>query len=328
MKKALLYKWVLLMLFLLIVIVVLFFFIQPSQQKKTEVHKNEDSTWIAPSLDNEATLTSSEKEELKYGRELIIQTAKYFGPQGIISKSSNGMNCQNCHLDAGTRAWGNSFGAVYSTYPKFRARSGSIETVYRRIYDCFERSMNGVPPDTASKEIKAMHAYLIWLGKDVPKGKRPYSTGLNNLPLLNRAADTAKGRTVFVSICQPCHGTNGEGQMNLTKPGYRYPPLWGKNSYNDGAGLYRLSAFADFVYNNMPYNRSSHKHPILTIEKAWDVAAFVNSQPRPHKNADDDYKDLTKKPFDHPFGPYADTFSQRQHKYGPYHPIIAANKKK
>jgi thiosulfate dehydrogenase len=34
-----------------------------------------------------------------------------------------------------------------------------------------------------------------------------------------------------------------------------------------------------------------------------------------------DWPNISKKPIDHPFGPYADVFSEKQHKYGPYKPI-------
>ena len=31
----------------------------------------------------------------------------------------------------------------------------------------------------------------------------------------------------------------------------------------------------------MPFEEANYRHPKLTDEEAWDVAAFVNSQPRP-----------------------------------------------
>jgi thiosulfate dehydrogenase len=58
--------------------------------------------------------------------------------------------------------------------------------------------------------------------------------------------------------------------------------------------------------------------PQLTDEEAWDVAAFVNSMPRPTKDISKDWPRMAGKPFDHPFGPYADKFSESQHKYGPW----------
>ena len=129
--------------------------------------------------------------------------------------------------------------------------------------------------------------------------------------------------------CQRCHGKNGEGKFNQDSSGFIYPPLWGANSFNTGAGLYRISNLAGFVKNNMPFDESTYKHPKLTDEEAWDVAAFVNSQPRPLIKNKIDYPDISKKEIDNPVGPYSDTFSEQQHKYGPYKPIAEAlqNKK-
>ena len=70
----------------------------------------------------------------------------------------------------------------------------------------------------------------------------------------------------------------------------------------------------------------SHETTVLTDAEAWDVAAFVNSQPRPNKSTPHDWPDISKKPFDHPFGPYSDGFSEQQHKYGPFKPIQQAQK--
>jgi thiosulfate dehydrogenase len=114
--------------------------------------------------------------------------------------------------------------------------------------------------------------------------------------------------------------------LNAQKNEYIYPPLWGKNSYNDGAGLYRLSRFAGYVKSNMPLG-ATHKTPQLSDEEAWDVAAYVNSKPRPHKDQSQDWPDAAKKPIDFPFGPFADKFSEEQHKYGPFEPIAKAAKK-
>jgi len=71
-----------------------------------------------------------------------------------------------------------------------------------------------------------------------------------------------------------------------------------------------------------------YHNPLLTNEEAWDVAAFVNSQPRPSKNFKEDWPDISKKPVDHPFGPFADGFGEEQHKYGPFKPIVEARKNK
>jgi thiosulfate dehydrogenase len=279
--------------------------------------------WKGP--DSSQIPKTAEGELIGYGWDLIVHTAHYFGPDGIISCGGNGMNCQNCHLSAGTKPWGNNYGGVFSTYPKYRDRRGSTETIPQRINDCFSRSLNGWPLDSNSHEMKAILAYIQWLGKDVPKGAKPAGSGIQDLKFLDRPADSATGRRVYVAKCQRCHGPNGQGDYLPNTVIYKYPPLWGLHSYNTGAGLYRLSRFAGFVKNNMPFG-TDYTLPELTDEEAWDVAAFVNSRPRPAKAYREDWPDIGKKPYDHPFGPYADSFPEKQHKYGPFAPILKATK--
>jgi thiosulfate dehydrogenase len=274
--------------------------------------------WVAPNL---AELKDQKKRvQINYGKQLIAHTAKYLGPKGSVAAISNGMNCQNCHLDAGTKIFGNNYGSVASTYPKFRARSGMEEDIYKRVNDCFERSLNGQGLEPRSKEMQAIKAYIEFLGMDVPKGEKAEGSGLKELAYLDRAADPAKGKLVYVDKCQSCHQPNGGGLLNTVRTEYTYPPLWGKNSYNDGAGLYRVSNFAKYAKYNMPLG-VNHSFPQLSDEEAWDVAAFVNSKSRPHKDVPKDWPDIAKKPIDHPFGPYADGFSEQQHKFGPFQPI-------
>ncbi|ADB42891.1 c-type cytochrome [Spirosoma linguale] len=264
--------------------------------------------------------------QVSYGRELVAHTAKYLGPAGSVRHLSNGMNCQNCHLDAGTKVLGNNYSAVFSTYPKYRERSGTKETIVKRIRDCFERSLNGRSPDSSSREMRAMVAYMKWLGTGVPKGDKPNGAGLEKLAYLDRAASPDKGKLVYTTKCQSCHGAKGEGITVAGDAQYTYPPLWGPHSYNDGAGLFRLSNFAGYVKNNMPFG-ASYESPMLTDAEAWDVAAFINSMPRPHRDQRHDWPKPAAKPVDFPFAPYADSFSEKQHKYGPYPPIADAKKK-
>ena len=74
--------------------------------------------WKAP--DTSLIPITDSGKLIRYGRELIVNTSFYFGPRGIVKPVSNGLNCQNCHLNAGTKTWGNNFSAVASMYPKFR----------------------------------------------------------------------------------------------------------------------------------------------------------------------------------------------------------------
>jgi Cytochrome c len=64
------------------------------------------------------------------------------------------------------------------------------------------------------------------------KREKALGAGLEELPFLNRAADVDKGKQVFLTKCQSCHGENGQGVFNHDSSFYIYPPLWGPNSYN------------------------------------------------------------------------------------------------
>lgn len=267
-----------------------------------------------------------EKELVSYGKELIANTARYFGPHGKISMSTNGINCQDCHLDAGTKLYANNFLAVASTYPKFRERSGKVESIEWRINECLERSLNGKKIDSASPEMRAMVSYLQWVGKNVNKNEKINGVGTAELPFLDRPADTVKGQYVYNTRCQSCHGKNGAGVLSADSISYRYPPLWGSNAYAVSAGMYRISKLSAYVRNNMPPG-STYKKPQLIDEEAWDVAAYINSQPHPLKMFAYDWPVVGTKPVDYPFGPYTDSFSEFQHKYGPFQPIKKAKER-
>jgi thiosulfate dehydrogenase len=287
---------------------------------------NQEFDWHPP--DTSQISFTPEGNLIRYGRDLIANTSVYLGPKGSVAAISNGMNCQNCHLDAGTKSFGNNYGAVFSTYPRFRERSGTVENIYKRVNDCLERSLNASRGlDTMSREMQAIKAYITWLGQNVPKGVKPVSSGIAELPYPDRSADPVKGERVYMQNCQRCHGANGEGILNAEKTAYIYPPLWGPHSYTTAAGLYRITRFAGYVKLNMPFD-APHNARSITDDEAWDVAAFVNSRPRPGRKYPNDWLNIAGKPIDHPFGPYADNFSEAQHKYGPFEPIKLARSKK
>ena len=92
--------------------------------KTNSSNTNPGFDWHPP--DTSQISFAPEGNLIHYGRDLIANTAVYLGPKGSVAAITNGMNCQNCHLDAGTKFFGNNYGAVFSTYPRFRERSGTI----------------------------------------------------------------------------------------------------------------------------------------------------------------------------------------------------------
>jgi thiosulfate dehydrogenase len=175
--------------------------------------------------------------------------------------------------------------------------------------------------------MKAMVAYLQFLSTDVPVGRVLEGRGAPTLPLLSRPANPEHGATVFLERCAACHQMNGLGMRKGpagSAAGYLFPPLWGPDSFNDGAGMHRLIVSASFIRANMPQGTTSAA-PVLSVDAAWDVAAFMNSQPRPARSGlDGDYPDRSRKPADAPFPPFLDSFPLEQHRLGPFQPILDA----
>lgn len=280
--------------------------------------------WIYPK-DSEIS-KSKNSEMVKYGKALITETYKYLGPDVKDPKmrfAGNHLSCKNCHLNAGTKENSGGYVGVIYRYPQFRARLNKISTIEDRVNDCMERSLNGKHLEKESKEMKAIVSYMTWLSSKIPEGtKKVKGQGFVKLPLLDRAASPEKGKQVFLKNCMACHGIQGQGLKSGDGKGYLFPPLWGKDSFNNGAGMHRLLTASAFIKSNMPLGTAN-----LSVEDAYDVASYINSQERPiKKGLEKDYPNLKIKQVDAPYPPFGDKFSLEKHKYGPYKDMIKEKK--
>jgi thiosulfate dehydrogenase len=267
---------------------------------------------------------------VRRGRDLVTATYAHIGPDVTDPSkryAGNNLACGECHLEAGTKRYGLPIFGLYDDFPRYSARADAEISVEERVNSCMTRSMNGRPIPDDAPEMAAFVAYIKFLSSGVPPDQRIPGLGAGKIPELDRAADPASGRTIYLAKCAWCHNTDGSGirrSLPTTDLGYMVPPLWGPGSFNDGAGMDRLITAANFVHSNMPQG-ADYRNPMLSTVDAWDVAAFVVSQPRPHKaGLDKDFPDLALKPVDALYGPYLDGFSAEQHKYGPFAPIRAA----
>ena len=145
-------NWFPLVLIAIILFLVIQGWLQNNDAGKKTITENKSDCWTGAG--EYQIPVNSQGDLIRYGRDLIVRTAYYLGPKGCVAHISNGMNCQNCHLEAGTKPWGNNYGAVAATYPKFRERSGTVESIVRRVNDCIERSLNGQAIDSNSHEMK------------------------------------------------------------------------------------------------------------------------------------------------------------------------------
>jgi len=197
-----------------------------------------------------------------------------------------GMTCNNCHLNGGQREKSLPLVGITGMFPEYNRRSGRLFSLGDRIVDCFLRSQNatGSPdadkelPSLTAKEVLALSAYLTWLSQGFEVGKNPPWRGQNTIPASTlipiAALDPAKGEAIFKERCITCHGPDGQGvAVGDKRPG----PLWGPDSWNDGAGAARVYTLAGIIRYSMPYLDPGS----LTDEDAQLLAAFINSKPRP-----------------------------------------------
>ena len=271
-----------------------------------------------------------ENELIKYGYNLFKFTPQYIGPKNLSNQtgySGNNLACNNCHLNGGTKPASAPLIGIVQRFPQFRGRENKIGTLKERINGCFERSMNGTVLSENSREMKAYIAYLNWLSRYAPEDGKIEHTGFLTINIPNRKVDLENGQRVFETHCMVCHLKDGSGQKLADSITYLYPPLWGNDSYNNGAGMTRVITAAEFIKGNMPFG-TTHDNPILTDEEAYDVAGYINSKERPIKqNLELDFPDIKKKPVSTPYPPYADSFSTEQHQLGPFQPIMEFYKK-
>jgi len=203
-------------------------------------------------------------EQIRLGYQIVVNTQEYARPY-----VGNRLNCTNCHLDGGLNPNAASFVGLAAVYPEYRARNARVNTLADRVNECFERSLNGraLPPD--SSKLQAIVAYMNWLSQGVPSGATLPWRGLQHIDS-RRPLDPGNGKKVFANKCAFCHGSDGLGTMAA-------PPVWGPQSYNIAAGMARVTVAAAFIKSNMPRARGWS----LSDDDAYDVAAYINAQPRP-----------------------------------------------
>lgn len=325
-RKARLSTAVYQLLILVVLAGLLAFFIHQKTSGIAQKQTLEATHWQARSIPTD--LPPGQRAKLvRYGYQLITSTPVLIGPLADTEArrfAGNHLSCSNCHLKAGTQIGALPFVGVTNRYPQFRGRENQVGSIEDRINGCLERSMNGKTMPDTSEEMQAMVAYMEWLSEDVPADIQSLYNENVKIKLPVERADTFKGKLLYEVTCKSCHGAQGKGTplAGLTFTGYLYPPLGGEDSFNDGAGMGRLITAAEFIKNNMPFG-TTYEAPQLTDEEAYHIAAYITSLPRPSKaNKEADFPDIALKPVSTPYGPYADSFSVDQHKYGPFQPIM------
>mgnify|MGYP006276206359 FL=1 len=242
-----------------------------------------------PKQMNNSTLPENEnrRELVKYGRELFANTSAMMPKH----TGTDRLSCANCHgggsLPTTTGMVGQDMDMIplvgtAAGYPEWTGRTQRMRDMRQRITGCFLRSMDSANSEAGmpaydSREIQAMEAYMEWLGKGTPIGRVPYWRHLEKpegdekkpVPEVN----PVRGAELYLQNCASCHGKDGQGMAG------QYPPLWGPESFNDGAGMGRMYTSAAFIREGMPYGAP---HQLTDWGKVQDVAGFMNAHKRPH----------------------------------------------
>jgi thiosulfate dehydrogenase len=220
-------------------------------------------------------------EEIRRGFRIFTNT-----PQEVPRLAPGGMSCTNCHMNAGQREKSLPLVGVAGMFPEYNRRAGRLFSLGDRITDCFLRSENTTGsalspeelPAPTTSEVLAVSAYLTWLSRGTEVGKSPSWRGQNAIATAAlipvERLDPNKGEAIYRDRCTSCHGPDGQGvQIGDKKAG----PLWGPGSWNDGAGAARIYTLAGMIRYAMPYLDPGN----VTDEDAQQLAAFINSKPRP-----------------------------------------------
>ena len=203
-------------------------------------------------------------ESIQRGMQIFNETPLYASQYAAAR-----ISCANCHAEGGMQPYASPMVGMPALFPMFNQRAGHNISLKDRIQECFVRSENGKPIDYDGATMKALVDYIDWLSTPEPGNKPFVGRGLVDLPELT--PDPAHGQQIYAAQCAGCHGQNGEGRPHI------FPPLWGPDSFNDGAGMHGVKKMAAFVQHNMPQNRMG----ILSPQEAYDVSAFIHAQPRP-----------------------------------------------
>lgn len=237
-------------------------------------------------------------QQIRWGYRIFVDT-----PHEAGTLVQSRMTCANCHLNSGQRERALPLVGLAGMFPEYNKRAARLFTLSDRIVDCFVRSENGPPPTArddadrgaagandetprpehrvatpASKEVLAVTAYLTWLSDGAAVGRNPSWRGRNTIEPSHLVPvaqlDVRRGESLFMERCTSCHGVDGQGvQIGDKKAG----PLWGPNSWNDGAGAARIYTLAGIIRYTMPYLDPGS----LSDDEAQTIAAFIDSKPRP-----------------------------------------------
>ena len=177
-----------------------------------------------------------ENDLIRYGRDLIVNTARHIGKNATdpaLRYAGNDLSCQNCHLNAGLQPFAAPFISTFATFPMMV--DDQVLTLTGRLNGCMRRSLNGkdLPPD--SREMQAIIAYIKFVGTGTPDGVRLPGMGLKPLANPQAPPELAAGagglRTAVRQVSQGRWPRRVEGKSRRR---LFHPPALGRGEFQCG----------------------------------------------------------------------------------------------
>jgi len=215
-------------------------------------------------------------EAVRRGERIFTDTPAVMGEH-----MGNSLSCSNCHLDDGRRADSAPMWAAWGKYPAYRKKNDHVNSMEERLRGCFTYSLDaphsptGQAPQPGDPRLTDLQAYMYWLSTGVPVGATMPGRAYPALDPPEQPHDPERGAQVYAQQCAVCHGADGQGVR--AEGELVFPPLWGDESFNWGAGMHRVNTAAAFIHANMPLGQPQS----LSQQQAWDVASYITSRPRP-----------------------------------------------
>lgn len=252
---------------------------QENEGTDEEAGDSEELAYDPPSMDD-LDPDDPMTEYIEYGEEVFNETNVVL-PDNV----GNELSCQSCHADGGV-SQSSSMVGVTTQFPQYRPREGDIFTLEDRINGCMIRSMNGEMIPADGKEMRSMMAYLSYISEGIEEGEEIPWRMLNTMEEIPEPSVESGVELYEEKNCLSCHATDGSGTGANSGPA-----LWGDDSFNDGAGMARMTKMAGYIQNNMPIGETDE----LTDQEAADLAAYILSQDRPEwEGHDDDFPGIDR----------------------------------
>ena len=216
----------------------------------------------------------AEGDLVALGYKIVTETYAVIGPdvaQSARRFSGNNLSCQNCHLNAGTVRSGLPLVGVFRQFPWISPDGKREVTLRDRLNECMTHSMDGKPLPHDSREMNALVAYMKFIGgppaEPAPMPKPPTGRCRTRRRGLRRLRHLPPG--------------GGPGARIGSAPTPRAIVSAALGSGSQLGRRHELCLDCRQVRDAQHAARCRSKHPQLSVQEAWDVAAYLHAQQRP-----------------------------------------------